>query len=139
MTGIWIPPKKKLLDRHAGTVQSTDLRYAIAHRDLEIPGSLVSRAPRNDVSAIHAKAAPGLAARATRGSNPSSIVLICSAGYFALIPAPRQAAGRKAAMTRPARLTPPATEYAPAPPGHGRPACRDKPAARPPARGLRSP
>src|SRR6185437_2217467 len=54
-------------------------------RNLEIPGSLVTLAPRNDVYEIHAKATFGLAACPTRGSNPCSIALICNARYFELI------------------------------------------------------
>src|ERR1700687_1907435 len=43
-------------------------------------------APRNDGCEIHAKAASCLVAECeTRGSNPSSIALICSARYFELI------------------------------------------------------
>src|ERR1700676_3711488 len=49
-----------------------------------VDSGLALRAPRNDVSAIHAKAA-SVSAPATRGSKPASMALICNARYFELI------------------------------------------------------
>src|SRR6267154_627160 len=53
-------------------------------RNLEIPGSRFAR-PGMTSGVIHASAASGSAACATRGSNPSSTALICNARYFELM------------------------------------------------------